>query len=153
MAAAAAPEALVAWLNDEDQPTSDLDTDDEACQLDVLAHEAAVEAADWAALKQIRHYQVTSHNLLSTEGLKQLVNSILQEKHPGFDATDRAVKALQASAEDYLVDFFEAANLEAIHAGRQKLQSCDIRRVWWSRRERGQTAMQYTVTEQWNGCI
>lgn len=89
---------------------------------------APVAAADAAALREIRHYQATVHSLIAPEGFEQMVQGVMSEYSSyGYRTiSDRAIKALQAAAEDYLICLFRDANTVAIDAGRQKIYPEDI---------------------------
>ena len=77
-------------------------------------------------LREIRHYQRSTENLIKCTPFQKLIREILQEYRicpdgPGtpsvqvrFQST--AIAALQEAAENYIVGLFEDVNLLAIHA-------------------------------------
>ena len=78
------------------------------------------------ALREIRHYQRSTENLIKKTPFQKLIREITQEYRicpdgPGtpsvqvcFQST--AIAALQEAAENFIVGLFENVNLLAIHA-------------------------------------
>ena len=88
------------------------------------------------ALREIRHYQSSTENLIKQTPFQKLIREISQEYRicpdgPGtpsvqvrFQST--AIAALQEAAENYIVGLFEDVNLLAIHAMRVTIMPRDI---------------------------
>ena len=88
------------------------------------------------ALREIRHYQRSTENLIKCTPFQKLIREISQEYRicpdgPGtpsvqvrFQST--AIAALQEAAENYIVGLFEDVNLLAIHARRVTIMPRDI---------------------------
>jgi len=94
------------------------------------------------ALKEIRHYQKSTHLLLLKLPFARLVREISQQYAPesigGFRWQAEALLALQEAAEMYLVHLFEDAQLCCIHAKRVTIMPKDIqlaRRIRGTARE------------------
>ena len=101
------------------------------------------------ALREIRHYQRSTENLIKKTPFQKLIREISQEYRicpdgPGtpsvqacFQST--AIAALQEAAENFIVGLFEDVNLLAIHARHVTIMPCDIRlalrirgdHYWW----------------------
>jgi histone H3/H4 len=91
------------------------------------------------ALREIRHYQTTTHLLIRKAPFSRLVRQVQNEfNHLEMRFTSKAIHAIQEAAEKYLVSLFEDANLCAIHARRVTLMVKDIQ---LTRRIRGQLRM------------
>ena len=88
------------------------------------------------ALREIRHYQISTDNLIKRTPFQKLIREISQEYRicpdgPGtpsvqvrFQST--AIAALQEAAENYIVGLFEDVNLLAIHARQVTIMPRDI---------------------------
>ena len=88
------------------------------------------------ALREIRHYQRSTENLIKKTPFQKLIREISQEYRispdgPGtpsvqarFQST--ATAALQEAAENFIVGLFEDVNLLAIHARRVTIMPHDI---------------------------
>jgi histone H3/H4 len=137
---------------------SDPDTEDETAADDPTAAAAAAgsssdemcsaaAAHDAAALRQIRHYQRTTHALLSGKAFRQLCEETIKPINAYLGITSHAVKALQTAAEAYLIELMQGANTAAGIQGRQKVQVQDIRTVRKMRgeavRRKGSAVLQY----------
>ena len=59
----------------------------------------------------------------------RLVREVAQDFHADLHFNSHAIAALQESAEAYIVDLFEQANLSAIHACRVTIVIKDVRLV------------------------
>jgi histone H3/H4 len=132
----------------EDADNSDPDTEDEAAAAAEAAagtgssseqQLSAADAYDEAALCEIRHYQATTHALTSGTAFRQLLEDVAKDYRTGTTFTTRAVKALQAASEDYLISLLQRANTAAFTQGRTKVRVQDIRTV---RRNRGEAVKQ-----------
>ena len=89
------------------------------------------------ALREIRHYQTSTENLIKWTPFQRLIREISQEYRicpdgPGtpsvqvrFQST--AIAALQEAAENYIVGLLDDVNLLAIHARRVTIMPRDIR--------------------------
>ena len=89
------------------------------------------------ALREIRHYQRSTENLIKKTPFQKLIREISQEYRicpdgPGtpsvqvhFQST--AIAALQEAAENFIVGLFEDVNLLAVHARRVTVMPRDIR--------------------------
>ena len=87
-------------------------------------------------LREIRHYQTSTENLIKWTPFQKLIREISQEYRicpdgPGtpsvqvrFQST--AIAALQEAAENYIVSLFEDVNLLAIHARQVTIMPRDI---------------------------
>ena len=88
------------------------------------------------ALRKIRYYQKQSSCLhIGMLPFQRLVREIAQEYKTDLRFSKEAVTLLQYAAEHYLVKLLEDANLNAIHAKRQKIEPKDIQ---LARRIRGE---------------
>ena len=88
------------------------------------------------ALREIRHYQRSTENLIKKTPFQKLIKEISQEYRicpdgPGtpsvqacFQST--AIAALQEAAENFIVGLFEDVNLLAIHARHVTIMPHDI---------------------------
>ena len=65
-----------------------------------------------------RKYQKSTNLLLRKLPFARLVREVAQDYKQDLRFNSHAILALQESAEAYLVDLFEQANLSAIHARR-----------------------------------
>lgn len=81
---------------------------------------------DAAALREIRHYQATTHALISGEAFHKLCEDVMKPLKPDCGFTPRAIKALQAASEEYLIRIMQRANTTAINQGRQKVLLQDM---------------------------
>ena len=89
------------------------------------------------ALREIRHYQKKTNQLIKRAPFARLVREIAQGFMQDLRFQNSAVDALQEAAEEYLVGLFEDTNLCAIHAKRITIMPKDIQLV---RRIRGERA-------------
>ena len=90
----------------------------------VPASESAFDAASALALKCAavgRKYQKSTDLLLRKLPFARLVREVAQDFRSDLRFNSHAILALQESAEAYIVDLFEQANLSAIHARRVTL--------------------------------
>lgn len=89
------------------------------------------------ALREIRHYQENTVELIRRLPFQRLVREIAQDVPFGIEMRWQAsaIYALQIAAEAYLVGLFEDSNLCAIHAKRVTIQPKDIQ---LARRIRGE---------------
>lgn len=78
------------------------------------------------ALKEIRKFQKMTDLLLRKLPFQRLVREIAQDFQPNLRFQSSAVRALQESAEAYLVHLFEDTNLCAIHAKRVTIMPKDM---------------------------
>jgi histone H3/H4 len=83
---------------------------------------------EWVAVEEIRAEQNNTEPIIHKDRFGALSCEILQDYMDGADVkfTSAALDALQAAAEDYLVQMFDSANRAAIHAGREKLTCADL---------------------------
>ncbi|WIA13957.1 hypothetical protein OEZ85_002526 [Tetradesmus obliquus] len=81
---------------------------------------------DAAALREIRHYQATTHALISGEAFHKLCEDVMKPLKPDCGFTPRAIKALQAASEEYLIRIMQRANTTALNQGRQKVLLQDM---------------------------
>jgi histone H3/H4 len=117
-AEAAAPAAAAADVQ------SDPETDD--------ADDEVVRAADKQALREIRQYQKSTDELLSTVAFERIADDVLQ-KHVrargldlGYSLDPLALATLQHAADAHLVETLELRNMCATHASRVKLTQADM---------------------------
>lgn len=87
-------------------------------------------------LREIRHLQSSTHNILPKLSFARVVKEIFQD----FGTRDMrvqtfALQALQAAAEMYLVDLFEDCNICALHCRRITVLDRDMRLARQLRRE------------------
>ena len=78
------------------------------------------------APREIRKYQKTTELLLRKKPCNRLVREISQDIKFDFSFKPNAIKALQESAEVFLVERFEDINKLAIHASRVTIQKKDM---------------------------
>jgi histone H3 len=84
------------------------------------------------ALREIRHYQSTTENMIPKEPFRRLVKEVATElKLKGAISTDvrfesTAIAALQEGAEAFLTGLFDDTNLCALHANRQTIMTKDM---------------------------
>ncbi|KAF8115972.1 hypothetical protein N665_0025s0406 [Sinapis alba] len=78
------------------------------------------------ALREIRKYQKNTEPLIQKLPFQRLVKEIAQSFNAELRFQSSAIDALQEAAEAYLVDFFQDANLFAIHANRVTIMRKDI---------------------------
>ena len=81
------------------------------------------------ALREIRFFQKTDHSLIPKLSFCRVVKEVLMNVLGGaqqFRIQSLALEALQESSEQFLVRYFEEANLCAIHAKRVTLMSKDM---------------------------
>ncbi|KAF1949331.1 histone-fold-containing protein [Byssothecium circinans] len=86
------------------------------------------------ALAEIRFYQKTLGDLIPVAPFRRLVREVLQNNQEGNGDPvsrfqSRALDALQAAAEAFLVDILQATNLGAIHGKRVTIQAKDVKHV------------------------
>ncbi|VDD86749.1 unnamed protein product [Enterobius vermicularis] len=84
------------------------------------------------ALREIRHFQKTTDRLIPAAPFMRLVREIANECSfikDGVRFQSEAVKALQESAEAFLVMIFEQANFLALHGRRVTVMPRDIQ-LW-----------------------
>ena len=81
------------------------------------------------ALLAIRSEQRRTANIIDPEAFKLLAYEILQDFTSTKSFSQSALDALQTAAEDYLIDQLDNANLQAIHAGREKITVRDMHMV------------------------
>lgn len=89
------------------------------------------------ALREIRRYQKSTHQLIPRAPFQRLLKQIALELNPEMRFQSVAVAALQEACEAYLTGLFEDTNMCAIHAGRVTIMSKDMH---LARRIRGETA-------------
>ena len=78
------------------------------------------------ALREIRRFQNTTHQMIPRLPFQRLVRQIAQEHFGTFKWKAVALEALQDGVESYLIGLFEDANLAAIHAKRVTIMPRDI---------------------------
>ena len=78
------------------------------------------------ALREIRHYQKSTHLLIRKLPFQHLVREMAQDFKKDLRFQGSSVLALQEAAEAYLVGFNEDANLCALHAKRVTIMPKDI---------------------------
>ena len=88
------------------------------------------------ALREIRHYQRSTENLIKKTPFQKLIREISQEYRicpdgpctPSVQAhfQSTAIAALQEAAENFIVGLFEDVNLLAIHARHVTIMPRDI---------------------------
>ncbi|XP_027201889.2 histone H3.3-like [Dermatophagoides pteronyssinus] len=78
------------------------------------------------ALREIRRYQSTTHQLIPRLPFQRIVREIAQSLKDTLRFQPLALEALQEAAESYLIVLFEDANLCAIHARRVTIMPRDI---------------------------
>lgn len=78
------------------------------------------------ALREIRRYQKSTKLLISRAPIERLIREVTEDVSPGKRLQASAIDAIQAAAEDYIVQLFEDANLLAIHAKRKTIFAKDI---------------------------
>ena len=91
------------------------------------------------ALREIRHYQRSTENLITKTPFQKLIREISQEYQicpdgPGTPSVQVCfqsivIAALQLAAENFLVGLFEDVNLLAVHTRRVTVMPQDIRLV------------------------
>ena len=89
------------------------------------------------ALREIRHYQRSTENLIKRTPFQKLIREISQEYQicPGGPGTpsvqvrfqSTAIAALQEAAENFIVGLFEDVNLLAVHTKCVTVMPHDIR--------------------------
>jgi histone H3/H4 len=84
------------------------------------------------ALREIRHEQASTRNLIPTAPFHRLVKDIASEQCGGDGSGDirfrrDALDALQADAESYITEMFASSNLIAIAGGRETLHVSDLK--------------------------
>ena len=79
------------------------------------------------ALREIKKYQRSTNLLLAKGPFARLVREIAQDFKNDLRFQKSALRTLQLAAEQYLVEMFEYANLEAIHAKRVTIMPKDIK--------------------------
>lgn len=89
------------------------------------------------ALREIRHYQKSTDNLIRKLPFQRLVREIAQDIKQDLRFQGSAILALQEASESYLVTLFEDTNLCAIHAKRVTIMPKDLQ---LARRIRGERA-------------
>ena len=87
------------------------------------------------ALREIRRYQKTTELLIRKLPFRRLIRDISQLIKTDVRFHSSAIMALQESCESYLTEYFEEANLIAIHSNRRTITCDDMRLV---RRIRGE---------------
>ena len=98
------------------------------------------------ALREIRRYQKSTKLLIRKLPFNRLVREIAQDFKTDLRFQASAIKALQESAEAYLVNLFEDTNLCAIHAKRVTILPKDMQlasRIRGDRISMGKTAFEY----------
>jgi len=89
------------------------------------------------ALREIRRYQKSTELLMRIAPFRRLVREIAQDYKTDLRFTRTALEAIQAGAEDYLVNLFIDAMLCVVHARRVTLMPKDVQ---LTRRIRGERA-------------
>ena len=89
------------------------------------------------ALREIRHYQRSTENVIKKTPFQKLIREISQEYRicpdgPGTPSVQMCfqstvIAALQEAAENFIVGLFEDVNLLAVHARRVTVMPQDIR--------------------------
>ena len=87
------------------------------------------------SLRNIRKQQKLTNLSFARGPFKRLIREVAQEFADDLRFTDDAFTMIQIVVENHLIDLFNAANLTAIHAGRQTVQPKDIQ---LARRLRGE---------------
>ncbi|CAL4096288.1 unnamed protein product, partial [Meganyctiphanes norvegica] len=78
------------------------------------------------ALKEIRHYQRSTENLIPKVSFQRLVREITSSFQTQFKIQSKALGALQEGAEAFIVGLFEDTNLCCIHANRVTIMPKDL---------------------------
>ena len=78
------------------------------------------------ALREIRKYQKSTELLLRKKPFERLVCEIAQDFESDYRFKESAIRALQETAEAFLVEKFEDTNKLAIHATRVTIQKGDM---------------------------
>lgn len=78
------------------------------------------------ALREIRRYQKSTELIIPKSPFQRLVREIVQDFKSDFRVQSSAVLAVQEASEAYLVELFDDANLNAIHAKRVTITPRDI---------------------------
>lgn len=81
------------------------------------------------AIREIKKEQGKTHTIIPVAPFNRLTQEIAQEYGSDMRFKGEAHKALQAGAEAYLVEVFQAANKVAIHGGRETVQAKDVQLV------------------------
>ncbi|VDN50734.1 unnamed protein product [Dracunculus medinensis] len=80
------------------------------------------------ALQEVKHYQRTTHLLISKSPFTRLIKEILNPEWSSqmYNITPDAISALQEASEAFLVQLFENSYLLSLHAKRITLMVRDI---------------------------
>ena len=87
----------------------------------------AKQARSKLLLRQIRHYQKQTDDLITTENFREVVQQQLTTQRAGLEISEPALDALQAAAEHLAVKLLENSQLIAVHAKRIKVTRMDMR--------------------------
>lgn len=87
------------------------------------------------ALREIRKYQKSYHNLIPRKPFQALVREITQDYKSDIRFQASAMLCLQEAAEAYMVNLFEDAYLASLHAKRITIQPKDLKLARRIRRE------------------
>lgn len=80
-----------------------------------------------AALREIAYYQKNAEGLqFQLKVFERLVRESMSSCKLGAKFSSECFKAIQCGTELFVIDLFQAANLQAIHAKRQRVKSKDI---------------------------
>jgi histone H3/H4 len=81
------------------------------------------------AIREIKKEQCKTHTIIPVAPFNRLTQEIAQTYKNDMRFKGEAHRALQAGAESYLVEVFQAANKVAIHGGRETVQAKDVQIV------------------------
>lgn len=99
-------------IKDDDSRThSDDDNNDENSS--ASSHKRKRDNDKW--LREVKHYQSTTNNLIPMEPFSRLVREIGQDYKSDLRWTNNSIKALQTAAEDYLVRMFKESQAFAVY--------------------------------------
>lgn len=78
------------------------------------------------ALREIKREQKSTATACPKQAVERLIREIAQNHVTDLRFNKKALAALQAGAEQYLVDLFKQSQSFAIHAGRQTITAQDL---------------------------
>jgi len=85
-----------------------------------------IDSDDDNAIKEIRYYQSTTHNLIPYSNFKAIVTEMINNCDINLSVHRDTILAIQAASEDFIINLFQKSQVNANHAGRIIITSKDI---------------------------
>lgn len=85
-----------------------------------------IDSDDDNAIKEIRYYQSTTHNLIPYSNFQAIVTEMIHNCDINLSVHRDTILAIQAASEDFIINLFQKSQVNANHAGRIIITSKDI---------------------------